>query len=691
MALFRAVSLRKLTGYNSSYTGACIRVQRSSDNTQQDIGFVSGALDVSSLATFVGSGTGYVVRWYDQSGTANDWFADGGSTTVANFPVIVQSGTLVTVNGKPAVRATTGQNFTSSGIGVQNLSVLAVWSVDDVTLCPGGQGVGLISGGASYSGAYWLGTNGQGNRTGQQMLAIRGFEATLHGTINGSNGQNIAGGFQGTTGFAYSMYKNGSLDTSGTGGTTMSNNGAAMLFATAGAGSGLTWTAGTCQEIIEWNTANGDTTNEANSLDQYNAWVAVSAVTTNKTVSVNATASVVISATKNTAPVSHPQSVAVTATTSTTVSPSKLTGVHNYPQSVAVGAVTSTAVVANKVPTAAQWSTTALQGSSMVFFFGNLQAAWNGTDGNVQSVTSHATTRWYAEVSWNALGSSGGDVSVDNGADTRYCHVDNTGLVRRRRDGTIIADDLNTALSYTAGHTVCIACDAGNQMVYYRIDNGPWNGNRSADPVTGLGGYPVPIDAGEALFIKAAMRTGDQVTINTGVLGFTYPMPQGYTGWSNTLFTKSLAINCSASTVVARAWTKLLTVLTTCTSSTSAKAGLAKFVTVLASCVSSTSMRKAVAKTVSVTCSQVTTAQAILNHISVAYNVTVSAFVRAVAALLKQTTYKPSTTPTQSPSSFYTEGNNLTRGPSTTVDNTTAAPASKPTLSSFYQGGSHYS
>ena len=43
-----AYSVRLL---RTAYTGSAIRVRRSSDNAEQDIGFVSGSLDTSSLTS----------------------------------------------------------------------------------------------------------------------------------------------------------------------------------------------------------------------------------------------------------------------------------------------------------------------------------------------------------------------------------------------------------------------------------------------------------------------------------------------------------------------------------------------------------------------------------------------------------------------------------------------------------------
>lgn len=64
-----AFSTRKL---RTAYSGQCLRVRRSSDNAEQDIGFVAGKLDTASLLSFVGAGDGFVTTWYDQSGNARN-------------------------------------------------------------------------------------------------------------------------------------------------------------------------------------------------------------------------------------------------------------------------------------------------------------------------------------------------------------------------------------------------------------------------------------------------------------------------------------------------------------------------------------------------------------------------------------------------------------------------------------------
>lgn len=107
-----AFSLRKL---RSAYTGSAIRVRRSSDNTESDIGFNgSGGLDTTALTTFVGAGNGFVRTWYDQSGNARN----ATQTTAANQPQIVSSGAIISINGKPALQVDATDSLTFTSINV---------------------------------------------------------------------------------------------------------------------------------------------------------------------------------------------------------------------------------------------------------------------------------------------------------------------------------------------------------------------------------------------------------------------------------------------------------------------------------------------------------------------------------------------------------------------------------------------
>jgi hypothetical protein len=91
-----AYSLRKL---RTDYSGNAIRVRRSSDNAEQNIGFSGNDLDTASLLTFCGAGNGFVTTWYDQSGNANNAI----QATAFNQPQIVSSGAMITTNGKNSI------------------------------------------------------------------------------------------------------------------------------------------------------------------------------------------------------------------------------------------------------------------------------------------------------------------------------------------------------------------------------------------------------------------------------------------------------------------------------------------------------------------------------------------------------------------------------------------------------------
>ena len=94
-----AVRLYALFKARTAYAGSCIRVRRSNDNSEADIGFDGdGNLDLTALATHVGANSGFIVTWYDQSTSA----VNATQATTANQPRIVNAGTVETVNGLPS-------------------------------------------------------------------------------------------------------------------------------------------------------------------------------------------------------------------------------------------------------------------------------------------------------------------------------------------------------------------------------------------------------------------------------------------------------------------------------------------------------------------------------------------------------------------------------------------------------------
>jgi len=117
-------SLRKLSAY---YTGPVIRVRRDSDNAEQDIGFTfsyeGSKLDENALTAFVGSASGFVTRWYDQSGNGIDQIR----TIASQQPQMVIGGSTYTSNGKLAMYFN-GNMSMNSAISASLTSISGEWS-----------------------------------------------------------------------------------------------------------------------------------------------------------------------------------------------------------------------------------------------------------------------------------------------------------------------------------------------------------------------------------------------------------------------------------------------------------------------------------------------------------------------------------------------------------------------------------
>lgn len=116
-----AFSLRLL---KSEYIGSAIRVRRSSDNAEQDIGFLDKNLNTSQITTFCNGTNGFVTTWYDQSGNNINLT----QTTLNLQPQIVTSGDLLLVNNKPSINFV--DRFLTYVLPVANLYVFTVSKVN---------------------------------------------------------------------------------------------------------------------------------------------------------------------------------------------------------------------------------------------------------------------------------------------------------------------------------------------------------------------------------------------------------------------------------------------------------------------------------------------------------------------------------------------------------------------------------
>lgn len=83
--LWGAYGLTRLRG---NYTGSVMRIRRSSDNAEQDIGLSGSSADSAAAVSFAGAGSAFIRTLYDQTGNSRTF----GQSTTANQPRIVNSG-----------------------------------------------------------------------------------------------------------------------------------------------------------------------------------------------------------------------------------------------------------------------------------------------------------------------------------------------------------------------------------------------------------------------------------------------------------------------------------------------------------------------------------------------------------------------------------------------------------------------
>lgn len=108
-----AYGMRKLRG---AYGGPAIRLRRSSDNAEADIGFTgAGDLDTVAAASFIGGGSGFATTWYDQSGNSNH----GTQATAANQPTYVAAAQ----NGRAGIDFLSTAQSLNAGTGASVLDL----------------------------------------------------------------------------------------------------------------------------------------------------------------------------------------------------------------------------------------------------------------------------------------------------------------------------------------------------------------------------------------------------------------------------------------------------------------------------------------------------------------------------------------------------------------------------------------
>lgn len=164
--VFYAFSTRRLL---TSYAGPCMRVRRSSDNAEQDIGFgTDGWLDTTALLAFAGAGSAFAKTWYDQSGNGRDH----AQTTTGQQPRIVNSGAIETAGGRPAIRP--------DGVDDNLANASVAWSAADFLMLAVAT---LTAGGSTYRTLINI---GETSTVGVGVVLYKG--STLQDWVQGDAG-----------------------------------------------------------------------------------------------------------------------------------------------------------------------------------------------------------------------------------------------------------------------------------------------------------------------------------------------------------------------------------------------------------------------------------------------------------------------------------------------------------------------
>jgi hypothetical protein len=134
-----AYSLRKL---KAAYTGSAVRIRRSSDNAESDIGFLNNEFDIAAAQAFCGAGNGFVTTWYDQENSFNLT-----NSTASTQPQIVASGVVIKENTKACVSIDNVDDMIKSGVNFgSNTSIFSVFKNYDT--------IGVIYTGTNEGGDF---------------------------------------------------------------------------------------------------------------------------------------------------------------------------------------------------------------------------------------------------------------------------------------------------------------------------------------------------------------------------------------------------------------------------------------------------------------------------------------------------------------------------------------------------------
>ena len=209
----------------SAYIGSAIRVRRSSDNVEADIGFDNaGNMNQAALLSHCGAGSGYVVTWYDQSGSG----ADFNQSTAAQQPRIVNAGVVDVQNNKPCLVF----DGSSSGLLGNSTALALTNNIGAATFFNVLQSVNTSA--TQYPFIFALNSSSSSSRLGMQKTtgniyqlvarAINGDSGVFLGSVaDNGNITVMSSTLKYTSTKLFSIYRNGTANGTSATGTTAGN------------------------------------------------------------------------------------------------------------------------------------------------------------------------------------------------------------------------------------------------------------------------------------------------------------------------------------------------------------------------------------------------------------------------------------------------------------------------------------
>ena len=175
----------------------------------------------------------------------------------------------------------------------------------------------------------------------------------------------------------------------------------------------------------------------------------------------------------------------------------------------------------------ATWNPADASGA-LIYSDGNRSIAGNGSTRFWARSTLPSRGRAFFSVVAGNVGSQG--IGIAAAGDLGSFMGQNGLSVALWPAGFVVQNAVQTelaALAFASGDVIDVAHDRGADLIWFRVDGGPWNGDAAADPATGIGGIACPLPAGPVYAAIDAAGT-EHATANFGASVYAHAPPAGF-------------------------------------------------------------------------------------------------------------------------------------------------------------------